>query len=153
MKTCFAMWQASIRVCVYFCSRMRTAILFTIATAASVNAQGVGINSTGAAADASAMLDVSSTTRGMLVPRMTGAQRAAIATPATGLIVYQTDAPSGFYYNAGTPATPNWVQLISNATGGASQWTTNGSDIYITTEGTSGWELQRHPYPSRTDFP
>ncbi len=59
-----------------------------ITTASSqVHAQnGVGINSTGAPADPSAALDVSSTTKGALVPRMTAAQKTAIASPATGLI-------------------------------------------------------------------
>ena len=47
---------------------------------------------------ASAVLDVSSTTKGFLPPRMTAAQRTAIATPAEGLLVYQTDAVAGFYY-------------------------------------------------------
>jgi uncharacterized protein (TIGR02145 family) len=47
---------------------------------------------------ASAILDVSSTTQGLLPPRMTAAQRTAIPTPAEGLLVYQTDAVPGFYY-------------------------------------------------------
>ena len=51
----------------------------------------VCISTNGSAPDASAMLDVSSTTRGMLPPRMTTAQRNAIASPAEGLVVYNTD--------------------------------------------------------------
>ncbi|RFS15513.1 hypothetical protein [Emticicia sp. C21] len=55
---------------------------------------------------------VSMDSKGVLVPRMTAAQRSpGIAAPATGLLVYQTDGASGFYYNAGTPNTPNWVRL------------------------------------------
>jgi len=66
----------------------------------SANAQ-VAINATGTAPVASAMLDVSSTTSGALVPRMTTAQRTAIAAPATSLLVYQTDGTAGFYYYTG----------------------------------------------------
>lgn len=82
--------------------------------ALTLNAQvGVGI----ATPDASAMLDVSSTSKGLLAPRMTAAQRAAITTPATGLVVFQTDGTDGFYYNAGTSGSPDWVQLFpANAT-------------------------------------
>jgi hypothetical protein len=47
--------------------------------------------------DASAQLDITSTARGLLIPRMTAAQRIAILTPAEGLLVYQSDAPVGIY--------------------------------------------------------
>ena len=79
-------------------------LLFAILLTLSINilAQGVGINTTGAAADASAMLDVSSTTQGVLIPRMTAAQKTVISSPATGLLVFQTDGTSGLYYYNGT---------------------------------------------------
>ncbi len=94
-------------------------------------AQSVGINSDGSTPNASAMLDVSSTAKGFLAPRMTAAQIAAITSPATGLLVYQTDAPAGYYYNSGPPASPSWIQL--GAASGSSQWTTTGSNIYYNT--------------------
>ena len=72
------------------------AILFALA--GSVNAQSVGINADGSAPNASAMLDVSSITKGLLAPRMTTSQLAAIASPATGLLVYQTDSTPGYSY-------------------------------------------------------
>ena len=50
--------------------------------------QSVGINNNGSSPDGSAMLDVSSTTKGFLLPRMTQAQRNAIPTPANGLLVW-----------------------------------------------------------------
>ena len=60
----------------------------------------VGIGTT--AISSSAKLDISSTTKGLLIPRMTGAQRAAIASPAAALLVYQTDGTKGFYYYTGS---------------------------------------------------
>lgn len=78
----------------------------------NLNAQvGIGV----AVPDASSKLDITSTTGGLLVPRMTAAQKNAITSPATGLIIYQTDAPAGFYYNAGTPAVKNWVILLNGS--------------------------------------
>jgi len=62
----------------------------------------VAINEDGSTPDTSAILDVKSTTKGMLFPRMTEAQRDAIGTPATGLMIYQTDETAGFYYYNGT---------------------------------------------------
>lgn len=69
-------------------------------------AQGVAINATGAPSDSSALLDLSSTSKGVLVPRMTIAQRNAIASPATGLMLFQTDGTTGFYYYTGSGWSP-----------------------------------------------
>lgn len=63
------------------------------------NAGILGVNNV--TPDASAQLDIASTTRGVLIPRMTSAQKTAIAAPATGLLVFQTDATAGFYYYNG----------------------------------------------------
>jgi hypothetical protein len=56
----------------------------------------------GSTIHASAQLDVISTTKGFLPPRMTNAQRIAIATPAVGLCVYCTDVVEGLYINKST---------------------------------------------------
>ncbi len=77
-------------------------------------AQSVGINSDGTAPNTSAMLDVKSTSKGFLAPRMTAEQRGSIASPATGLLVYQTDGTSGYYFNSGTPGSPSWIQLSNS---------------------------------------
>jgi hypothetical protein len=66
----------------------------------------------------SALLEMQATDKGMLVPRMTSAQKNAIVSPATGLLIYQTDslsptAPSTFWYYTGT----QWVPIISMAQG------------------------------------
>ena len=55
----------------------------------------VGIGTTNPTA--SAILDVTSTSKGFLPPRMTNAQRVAISSPAVGLMVYQTDSTEGTY--------------------------------------------------------
>lgn len=82
--------------------------LFGAAHTASAQTN-VAINSTGAPAAASAMLDVSSTTGGMLVPRMTQAEKLAIASPVSGLIIYQTNNGEGFWYFDGISF--EWVML------------------------------------------
>ena len=74
---------------------------FLLASQAAFS-QGVAINEDNSSAAASAILDVKSTTKGMLAPRMTAAQKTAIASPATGLLIYQTDGTAGFYYYNGS---------------------------------------------------
>jgi len=75
--------------------------IFSVFIALSViitcaRAQNVGIGTTSPAA--SAALDITSTTKGFLLPRMTAVQRTAIPSPAEGLLVYQTDRSRGYYY-------------------------------------------------------
>jgi len=86
----------------------------------------VGIGTT--APNASAALEVKSVTQGILIPRMTQAQREAIVSPAEGLLVYQSNNTKGFWYFdgsvwvnnfvAGTPATAvNTTFAIANQSG------------------------------------
>ena len=72
--------------------------------------QSVGISENAIPADTTAMLDISSNKKGLLIPRMTAQQKSAIASPATGLLVYQTDGSAGFYYFNGT----SWFLLITS---------------------------------------
>ena len=62
----------------------------------------VGINTTGAAPDKSAILDVSSTSSGTLIPRMDATQRDAIASPVESLLIYNTDSQCFEAYYNGT---------------------------------------------------
>lgn len=64
----------------------------------------VGINTT--APDPSSVLDIASTESGLLIPRMTLAQRDAITSPANGLLIYQTDNTAGFYFYDGLTWSP-----------------------------------------------
>ena len=95
-------------------------------------AQGIAINADGSTADGSAMLDVKSTNKGLLAPRMTAAQRHAISSPATGLLVYETDSAAGYYYYDGVL----WQKLSGGS--GSSQWTTSGANIYNNNTGRVG---------------
>ena len=63
--------------------------------------------------DTSAMLDIKSVSKGLLIPRLTLTEKGNISNPAIGLLIFQTDGTAGFYYNSGTPASPNWLQLSS----------------------------------------
>jgi hypothetical protein len=56
--------------------------------------------------NASAQLDVTSSTKGLLIPRMTDTERTSIASPAAGLLVYQTNGAAGFWYFDGTTWQP-----------------------------------------------
>ena len=67
----------------------------------SASAQSVAINTDGSSPDGSAMLDVSSTTKGVLIPRVTQSERETIGNPATGLMVYDT-SESIIYFYTGT---------------------------------------------------
>ncbi|MHC1776289.1 MAG: hypothetical protein AB9834_12860 [Lentimicrobium sp.] len=100
-------------------------LFILLALVCGINAAAqVSINTDGSAPDNSAMLDVKSTSKGMLVPRMTAAERNAISNPATSLLIFCIDN-NQFYSNKGTPSAPNWVMI-------SSQWLTNGSGIYFT---------------------
>lgn len=130
--------------------------LFALLGAGSLMAQGVSINESGTVADASAMLDVTSTTSGILIPRMLATERGAIASPAEGLLVYQTDGTEGFYYYDGS----SWVQLVS-AGGGTSddgemyEYNASGttSNITVTTSGSFyGWTTATEGVTSGVTF-
>jgi len=73
----------------------------------------VSINESGTPPDVSAVLDMSASDKGLLVPRMTQMQRDLISLPAHSLLIYQTDHDLGYYYNAGTPNMPDWQSLSS----------------------------------------
>jgi len=90
-----------------------------------VAGSGVAINPTGTASNAaSAALTVTSTTKGILPPRMTTAQKNAIASPANGLVLFDTDLNSLQCYNGTwnslSDVTPKTVQTL---TGSSPAWT------------------------------
>ena len=85
--------------------RVRDTKLYPSVSGTGVNVQA---NATNNPPHASAVLQADSTTQGFLPPRMTQAQREAIANPvAAGLMVYQTDGEEGVYVNTST----GWKQM------------------------------------------
>ena len=64
--------------------------------------------------NASSLLELSSTSKGLLVPRMTETQKNAISTPAQGLLVFQTNGTVGFYSYDGS----SWLHLIDGSSKG-----------------------------------
>lgn len=92
--------------------------------------QSVAINNDGSLPQASAILDIKSNNKGMLVPRMTTAQRTGIASPASGLLVYDTDSNNFWFFNGLI-----WTQLTA---GGSGPWANNGNNISNTNPGRVG---------------
>ena len=102
-------------------------LLLLLAIPLSVYSQNIGINTQNP--DASAALEVQSTDAGILIPRMSEAQRNLIVSPATGLLVYQIDGASGFYFFDGSA----WTSLSGNTTSsntGLEQVTEGGNTGY-----------------------
>lgn len=94
-------------------------------------AQSVGINTT--TPDSSAALDITSTTKGLLIPRLTTTQMNAISLPVAGLTVYNTDSSTYCIYT-GTA----WIKIITSANQGTGYFTANGNNIYNNNSGNVG---------------
>ena len=108
--------------------------------------QGVGISESEIIPDASSILELQSTDKGFLVPRMTTDQREAIVSPATGLLVFDTDRQSFWYYDdddnwkeiaATFLGTPNQLLGMNNA-GDANEYKTLSSEPNIIITHTAG---------------
>ena len=110
-------------------------------------AQNIAINATGSLPDTSAMLDVSSSNKGFLVPRMTTILQNSIPLPANGLLIFNT-TDNVFKVNTGTSASPVWTPLATgsgvaiNSLNGLTGTTqtfatgTTGTDFGISSSGT-----------------
>jgi len=121
------------------------------AGAENARAQGnVGIGTI--SPDASALLDLTSLSRGILIPRMTQTQRNTIASPATGLLVYCTDSlsassPNTFYYFDGVVWRPflqsAWLLQGNGGTTAGTNFlgTTDGQDMVFKTNSAEGMRL------------
>lgn len=78
----------------------------------------------------SALLDMQSTSKGILVPRMNSSQRSAISTPATGLLVFDTNTESFWFRGAA-----GWVELVDTTN---NTWKKNGANAFLEGTGNVG---------------
>jgi hypothetical protein len=97
--------------------------VFSILFLTTGSAQRVAINTDGSLADPSAILDVKSTTNGMLVPRMSSEARGAIVSPSKGLLVFDNNTATFWFYSG-----VNWVEL--RGVGTTNFWLPNPNGIY-----------------------
>ncbi len=93
--------------------------------------QSVAINTDASAPNASAILDIKSVNKGLLIPRMSTVQRTAIAAPAAGLQVFDITTNSIWFYNGST-----WNALSAGSA--TNYWTPNGSNIFNNNAGNVG---------------
>jgi hypothetical protein len=126
---------------------MKSKVLLSLAFSMSVmgafaQKDNVGIGTT--KPDQSAALEISSSNKGLLTPRMSLQQRNAIQYPATGLMVYQTDLLSGFYFYDGKEWKSMASETSANSIVDASNWgltgnsgTTVGTNFVGTTDNVS----------------
>jgi len=109
---------------------MKTLYILFILSFASISVQSqnnIGINNP--TPDASAALDIVASDKGILIPRMTSAERDAITNPATGLMVFVND-DSSFYFFDGT----SWSSIVGND----GNWSTSGNNIFSNASGNVG---------------
>jgi len=113
--------------------------------------QNVSISDFSTSPDASSVLDINSTSKGLLIPRVSLTATnvgSPITLPATSMLVYNTATAGvspnnvfpGYYYNAGTPVAPNWLRVYAGSATGA-EWkllgnagTTAGTNFLGTTD-------------------
>lgn len=128
-------------------------LMILVLGANTLSAQGVAVSATATTPDASAILDVNSTAKGFLPPRMTTVQRDAIASPATGLVIYNTTTgclnywrQTAWYEVCGTCAPqptqsnagPDQLSLAGTSAVLAGNTPTNGTGAWSVISGTGG---------------
>jgi len=101
-----------------------TCIIFSLTIFNIGFTQSLAINSDGSTANGSAMLDIKSNTKGLLIPRVTKIEKNGIAAPATGLLIYQTGPDStGFYYYQNS----QWNWIADNKRTDSAYWGLHGN--------------------------
>jgi hypothetical protein len=96
-------------------------------------AQSVGINADASQPDNTAILDIKSNTKGLLIPRLTTLQRTSIAGPALGLTVFDLDTYSFWMYRGDLMG--GWAELLHSFN---KHWDRTGTNIFTTNPGNVG---------------
>jgi hypothetical protein len=109
---------------------MKSLSLFLLLLVVKVSHAQIAINSSNTPPHSSAMLDVGSTSKGALVPRMTLTQRLQIASPAKGLLVFDNSTNSFWYFDG-----VKWGELSAI---NSNQWKPNGTSTYFDNSGNVG---------------
>ncbi len=108
-------------------------LLLAIIFPAGLIAQSVSINTDGSQPDNTAMLDIKSSTKGLLIPRMTTFQRTSIAGPALGLTVYDIETNNHWVYRGDVNG--GWVEVMNSLN---KHWDRTGTHIYTNNPGNVG---------------
>ena len=96
-------------------------------------AQSVAINNDASQPDITAILDIKSNTKGLLIPRLTTAERTAIASPAVGLTVF--DSNTATYWIFRGDLNGSWVELMHSLD---KHWDRTGTNVFNTNSGNVG---------------
>ncbi len=113
---------------------MKKLLLFLVyLTPLFAAAQRVGISNDNSQPDPSAILDIKSNSMGLLIPRLTTAERTSIAGPAIGLTVFDSDTYSFWLYRGDVMG--GWRELLIDLD---KRWLLNGSNIYNNNSGNVG---------------
>ena len=106
-----------------------TLFVLNILFIANIFAQGVVISdNAGDTPNSNSMLEIKSSDKGLLIPRMTTANRISIASPPVGLLVYDKTVGSFFIYGKDEEGTSSWIDLSTNA----GLWSYSSSKVYLT---------------------
>lgn len=108
-------------------------LLLVIIFPSMLFAQSVSINTDGAQPDNTAILDIKSNSKGLLIPRLTTAERTGIVSPAIGLMVFDTDTYSNWIFRGDVMG--NWVEVLHSLD---KHWNRTGSNIFTTNTGNVG---------------
>lgn len=108
-------------------------LLLVIMLPSLLLAQSVAINSDASQPDNTAILDIKSSSKGLLIPRLTTAQRTGIVSPAIGLTVFDTDTYSNWIFRGDVMG--SWVELLHSLD---KHWNRTGINIFTTNTGNVG---------------